>query len=104
MGTTGTYDVIGETQGYSYFKIDSELWSQLESEAMKNYDEIWKVNKQFIDDQIEAGNRILMSNDPYQGYYFDDGSRRFYQREIDYLKELGYSFKSIGDNLWEAIK
>ncbi len=104
LGTTGTYDVIGETKGYSYFKMDSELWSQLESEAMKNYDEIWKVNKQFIDDQIDAGNRILLSNDPYQGYYFDDGSRRFYQREIDYLKELGYSFKSIGDNLWEAIK
>lgn len=84
--------------------MEDELWSQLESEAMKNYDEIWKVNKQFVDDQIEARNRILLSNDPYQGYYFNDGSRRFFQREIDYLKELGYSFKSIGDNLWEAIK
>ncbi len=84
--------------------MEDELWSQLESEAMKKYDKIWKVNKQFVDDQIEAGNRILLSNDSYQGYYFDDGSRRFYQREIDHLKELGYLFKSIGDNLWEAIK
>ena len=43
-------------------------------------------------------------NDPHQGYYFENGQKRFYQRELDYLKNLGYSFKSIGDNLWEAIK
>ena len=104
LGITGRYDVIGETNGYSYFKMEDLLWSQLENETMKNYDEIWKVNKQFLDEQIAAGNRILLSNDPYQGYYFDDGTRRFYQRELDYLKELGYTFKSIGDNLWEAIK
>ena len=71
---------------------------------MENYDEIWKVNKQFIDDQIGVGNRILLSNDPYQGYYFADGTKRFYQRELDYLKELGYSFERVGDDLWEVVK
>lgn len=70
----------------------------------KNYDEIWKVNKQFIDHQIENGKRILLSNDPYQGYYFEDGTKRFYQRELDYLKELGYSYEKIDINLWEAVK
>ena len=44
-----------------------------------------KVNQQFIDEQIAANKNILLSNDPYQGYYFDDGARRFYQREIDYI-------------------
>lgn len=50
------------------------------------------------------GKRLMPGVEGYQGYYFDDGTRRFYQRELDYLKELGYTFKSIGDNLWEAIK
>ena len=104
LGSTGKYDVIGEAKGYTYFKMQDEIWAQLESEAMKNYDEIWKVNKLFIDEQVGAGKRILLSNDTYAGYYFNDGTRRFYQRELDYLKELGYSFKSIGDGLWEAIK
>ena len=104
LGATGSYDVIAETQGYSYFKMEDDLWSKLENETIKNYDEIWKVNKQFIDDQIEAGNRILLSNDPYQGYYFADGTKRFYQRELDYLKELGYSFENVDNNLWEAVK
>lgn len=44
-----------------------------------------KVNQQFIDEQIAANKNILLSNDPYQGYYFDDGARRFYQRKIDYI-------------------
>lgn len=104
LGITGNYDVIGENRGYSYFKMEDEVWLQLENETINNYDEIWKVNKQFIDNQIESGNRIFLSNDPYQGYYFTDGTKRFYQRELDYLKELGYSFESIGNNLWEALK
>ena len=53
-----------------------------------------KVNQQFIDEQIAANKNILLSNDPYQGYYFDDGARRFYQRKIDYI--LSLQIKSQG--------
>lgn len=103
LGEIGSYDVIGIEQGYTYFQMSADLWLQLESETMENQDEMWKVKKQFIDEQIEAGNRIFLSNDPYQTYDYND-TRCFYQRELDYLKSLGYTFKSIGDNLWEAVK
>lgn len=57
-----------------------------------------------IDEQIAANKNILLSNDPYQGYYFDDGTRRFYQREIDYILSKGYRFELTGDGLWKAVR
>lgn len=63
--------------------MSDDVWASLEKEAGGNYDEIWKVNQQFIDEQIAANKNILLSNDPYKEYYFDDGTKRFYQREID---------------------
>ena len=77
--------------------MSDDVWTSLEKEAGGNYDEIWKVNQQFIDDQIAANKNILLSNDPYQGYYFDDGARRFYQREIDYMKQQWQEILEIGD-------
>ena len=104
LGSTGKYDVIAETEGYTYFKMSDDVWASLEKEAGGNYDEIWKVNQQFIDEQIAANKNILLSIDPYKGYYFDDGTNRFYQREIDYILSKGYTFESTGDDLWKAVR
>ena len=104
LGSTGKYDIIAETEGYTYFKMSDDVWTSLEKEAGGNYDEIWKVNQQFIDEQIAVNKNILLSNDPYQGYYFDDSARRFYQREIDYILSKGYTFESTSDGLWKAVR
>lgn len=80
--------------------MDDEVWNALEIEAGNNYDEIWKVNQQFLDEQISSNKKILLSNDPFIGYYFEDGAKRFYQREIDYLIEKGYTFQEKGESLW----
>ena len=104
LGSTGKYDIIAETEGYTYFKMSDDVWTSLEKESGGNYDEIWKVNQQFIDEQIAANKNILLSNDPYQGYYFDDGARRFYQREIDYILSKGYTFELTSDGLWKAVR
>lgn len=84
--------------------MSDDVWGALEKEAGKNYDEIWKVNQQFIDEQIASNKNILLSNDPYKGYYFPDGTSRFYQREIDYISSKGYTFKETTDGLWNAIR
>ena len=102
--TMAKYDIIAGTEGYTYFKMSDDVWTSLEKEAGGNYDEIWKVNQQFIDEQIAANKNILLSNDPYQGYYFDDGARRFYQREIDYILSKGYTFELTSDGLWKAVR
>ncbi len=91
--------------GYTYFKMSDEVWDDLVKDAAENYDEIWKVNEKFLDDQINAGKEILLSNDPTKKYlFFDNGAKRFYQREIDYLTSKGYKFSITSDGLWKATK
>lgn len=72
LGSTGKYDIIAETEWYTYFKMRDDVWALLEKEA--------------------------------EGYYFDDGAKRFYQREIDYMISIGYTFESAGDGLWKAVR
>jgi hypothetical protein len=104
LGSSGTYDVIGGTKGYTYFNMTDKEWNALVAKATNNYDEVWKVNKKFLEKQIADKKEILLSNNPNIGYYFPDGKPRFYQREIDYLKSKKYEFIDNGDGLWKAVK
>ena len=63
-----------------------------------------KANQAFIDEQIAANKTILLSDNPHGGYYFSDGSKRFYQRELDYLRNKGYTFEVTDDGLWKAVR
>ena len=45
----------------------------------------------------------MLTDDLELQVLFGDGSKRFYQREIDYLSELGYTFSQVDDELWKAI-
>ena len=104
LGSTGKYDVIAENEGYTYFKMSDDAWALLEKEAGGNYDEIWKVNQQFIDEQISNNKIIVLSDNPYKKYYFNDGTKRFYQREIDYILGKGYTFELTSEGLWKAVR
>lgn len=84
--------------------MNDDIWTLLEKETGGNYDEIWKVNQAFIDEQIAANKTILLSDNPHGGYYFSDGSKRFYQRELDYLRNKGYTFEVTDDGLWKAVR
>lgn len=104
LGNTGTYDILAEKEGYTYFKMSDDAWNMLEKDTSYNYDEIWKVNKKFLDEQIKQNKKIILTADPDKGYYLPDGQKRFFQREIDYLKSLGYEFVKIKEGIWEAVK
>ena len=104
LGSTGKYDVIAQNEGYTYFKMNDNIWDQLVNESGSNYDIIWEVNKKFINEQFILGKKILLSNNPNKGYYFNDGTKRFFQRELDYIIEQGYEFEKISNNLWQAVR
>ncbi len=84
--------------------MSDDAWNMLEKDTSYNYDEIWKVNKKFLDEQIKQNKKIILTADPDKGYYLPDGQKRFFQREIDYLKSLGYEFVKIKEGIWEAVK
>lgn len=105
LGCDGVYDEYAKDKHYAHFKMEQTDWAALEKETGKDYKEIWKVNQQYLDEQIAANKKILLTNVPDTKYLFDDGSERFYQKELKYLDELGYGFVTDTEtNLWCAVK
>lgn len=55
-----------------------------------------------------TGNLITQNEgytyNPNAGCYFSDGTKQFYQREIDYIISKGYTFETTNDGFWRAIK
>lgn len=80
---------------YKYFDIDS--WSEVASLVNNSEAEIFKINKQFIDDALSKGNSIYLSHDP-----FDPLVRTgYYEMELDYIQNvLKGTPKPAGSNLW----
>lgn len=82
---------------YTYFDF-GDKWDEAYNFVNKNDDEIWKINKKFIDDQIANGKEFWFSHDP-----FSPKNGQFYAREVNYLIDLNVKeFIKIGD-LWKAI-
>lgn len=76
----------------SYFKLKN--WGKI-TKGMTE-DQIWKINKAFMDQQIKAGKHIILSQDPSK-------ASNFYLKEINYLKALSFRFVKDGW-VWKAIK
>ena len=90
------YTEFAEARGATYLKFDN--WDEMV--ANMSPDEIWEINKAFLDEQIAQGKRILFSHDPNNPY-----PRSFFKREVDYLQEeLGYTFEKNAEGIWEATK
>lgn len=104
LGCSGTYEDVGADNGFTYFELKGQIWTELQEEAGYQDEEIWKVNKYFIDLQVGESKEFVLSNDPNQSYYRVDGTKKFFQRELDYLKELGYEFDDKVDELWKVTK
>lgn len=82
---------------YTYFDF-GDKWDEVYDLVNKSDDEIWKINKKFVDNQKAAGKEFWFSHDP-----FSPKNEQFFAREINYLIDLGVTdFEKVGD-LWKAI-
>lgn len=81
----------------TYFDMGAEGWNKALKMVNGNKEEMWRINKQFLDNQIAKGKTIRLSHDPK----IEDGS--YFNREIDYLKSKEYIIddESIG-GIWYA--
>lgn len=94
-----SYDKVAGKE-YTYFNLDN--WEDVSKMFAGSYDEMWKINKQFIDNQIKVGKDIFFSHDPQKE--IDEVDYSFFLREIEYLMDLGCkNFEKVGDNLWKAV-
>jgi filamentous hemagglutinin len=60
---------------------------------------MWRINKQFLDNQLAQGKKIRLSHNPNLAR-----ERSFFARELEYLVMKQYEFKPNKDGYWYAVK
>ena len=99
-GATGYVNRAGND--HAYFKMTDSQWDEALLSVGNDFDEMWKINKKFIDNRKALGNEFYLSHNPA----IADG---FYLREINYLTKpiseggLGGSIVDLGNNLWKVV-
>lgn len=102
----GKYDNLEPTsyiqragKEYTYFDMGVEKWKEAETFVNKNADEMWKINKEFINKQKALGKDFYFSHEPWNAQ-----SHEYLSKEAEYLIDLGVKdFKQIDKNTWKAI-
>lgn len=90
---TSSYERVARSRDATYFELEN--WNNVESKVGK--ENMWNINKVFLDQQWEAGKEFYFSHDPWKA----DG---YYQEEVLYLIDLGVTdFVKDGD-LWKAVR
>ncbi|MDC9575758.1 hypothetical protein PSI07_22260, partial [Pseudoalteromonas sp. GABNS16A] len=89
-----SYQKVAAHYEASYFKVDD--WNSV-TKGLSN-DEIWRINETFLDQQVMQGKKILFSHNPSKAR-----PNSFFEREVNYLQDLGYQFKQKNQWTWEAI-
>ena len=82
---------------YTYFDF-GDKWDEVYTLIRKNDNEIWRINKQYIDEQKALGKDFYFSHDP-----FSPKDHQFFAREVNYLIDLGVKDFVKIDDLWKAI-
>jgi len=89
-----SYNTTAERRGATYFQLDN--WDDLLKIMVK--DDLWQINRKFLDQQWNAGKMIYLSHDPWDA----TGS---FEKELLYLIDLGAKdFINTGHGLWEVVR
>lgn len=92
-----SYETVAKKHKDTYFDMGEKGWNEASAMVNGNKDEMWRVNKQFLDTQIAKRKTIRLSHSPYIQW------EGFYDKELKYLKDNNYIIdeKSIG-GVWYA--
>jgi RHS repeat-associated protein len=90
-----SYQKVAAHYKATYFKVDD--WNTVTKGLSQ--DEIWKINETFLTQQLKQGKQVLFSHDPLKAR---PGS--FFEREVNFMQELGYGFKQKNQWTWEAVR
>ncbi|MBR0147346.1 MAG: hypothetical protein IJM25_11895 [Eubacterium sp.] len=88
------YDELAKEYGAQYFELDS--WDELDK--THSGDEMWRINEQYLIEQVSSGRDIYLTSDPEIWGETDTG----FGREVRFLKENGFTFEQDGD-MWYAV-
>ncbi|MDR3048130.1 MAG: hypothetical protein LBU51_11100, partial [Bacteroidales bacterium] len=92
-----SYHIRADREGYTYFQLDD--WDNVEKLVSKNADEMWRINKQFLDEQKALNKEFYFSHNLWE---YEAPS--FRSSEAEYLIDLGAKdFIQINENTWKVI-
>ena len=92
-----SYEQVAKAQGATYFEMPGTSWDDAVNQL--GADNMWSVNKQFLDNQIQQGKQFVFTVDPRK----INDPKIFTYKEYDYLKSKGYSLTQY-DGVYRAIK
>ena len=98
---SGSYNVLAEADGSSYFDM-GKFWNEIQEEHnLNNWQMFEAFNKQALDDAVAQGKTIRFSHDPTLDKYKNSALRW----EWDYLQEQhGYKDLDLIGDYWYANK
>lgn len=87
-----SYIEVAKKRNATYFHLDD--WDNVVNTiGEKN---IWRVNEQFIHEQLLQNKNFILSHNPFS-------ATGYYKKEIEYLTKQGYQFAQNGD-IWRVLK
>jgi hypothetical protein len=90
-----SYTSIGESGGYCYYDLDK--WDELHSLANFSDEQMFSINKKFIDNRLTVQNEFYFSFNPWM-------SSGFLEDEALYLIDKGAKdFIEISTGLWKVV-
>ncbi|GLS13041.1 DUF637 domain-containing protein [Hydrogenophaga electricum] len=91
-----SYEQVARAQGATFFELPGRTWDDAVNQLGR--DNVWQVNKRFLDNQIEQGKSFVFTANPSAlnaGY--------FTKLEYEYLLSKGYSVIPSSGGLYHAI-
>lgn len=77
----------------TYFELDD--WDAVSKKI--GIDNMWNINKEFLNQQLKAGKNIVCSHDPWK-------ATGYFQDEVLHLIDSGATdFVKVGTNLWKVV-
>ncbi|NVJ91090.1 MAG: DUF637 domain-containing protein, partial [Methylocystaceae bacterium] len=90
-----SYNKVAQENNATYFELDN--WDDV-TKGLEE-DQVWKINRTFLEEQVSQGKKVIFSHDPNS-----PSPGTFFEREVEFLTEKEFKFKKRDDGLWEAFK
>jgi filamentous hemagglutinin len=93
-GSADTYDEVAKARGATYFSMSD--WNSVQGQLGK--ENMWEINKAFLDQQIAQSKRLLFTQDPRLA-----DPKSYTYKEFEHLMSSGYKIVKEG-SLYVASK
>ena len=68
-GSPNSYEVLSQKFGYTYYEMKPKYWNKMYEILQDN---VWNVNKAFLDQQLSLGKIFVQLSTDYSGYYLKE--------------------------------